>query len=240
MPLSPQEHVIHELIAAQALVIDALSDRRGDAGSAGDADDGLRDAGIPEGSASAASSPSAAPPAASLAAAAQLMDTAERALHLLVQDSRRHGLTWAQIGESLGISRQAAQRRFSAQVPAKITAPRHEVPTQAIKQALDLMTDAATGRFDRIDACASPSLRSSMQGLSWQSVFEPARTIFGDVVRRDEPTAQVIAGLYRITAREERTLRAVEAEVLMSASGALLGMHYNPVSADAADAEPTP
>jgi hypothetical protein len=43
------------------------------------------------------------------------MRLAERHVHAAVTDLRQRGLSWAQIGGALGISRQSAWERFSGE-----------------------------------------------------------------------------------------------------------------------------
>lgn len=49
-----------------------------------------------------------------IAQAAAAVDAAERKLHERVRDARANGVTWDEIGEALGVTRQSAHRRFSA------------------------------------------------------------------------------------------------------------------------------
>ena len=41
-----------------------------------------------------------------------LQDTVDKAMRQLVDDARAAGATWQQVGEALGVTRQAAQMRF--------------------------------------------------------------------------------------------------------------------------------
>ncbi|MEU4398240.1 hypothetical protein [Micromonospora orduensis] len=47
-----------------------------------------------------------------IAAAAEISAAAERLLELEVELARRHGTTWEQVGDALGVSRQSAWERF--------------------------------------------------------------------------------------------------------------------------------
>lgn len=87
----------------------------------------------------------------SLAAATHLADVAERTLHLFVTEARRDGKTWAAIGDELGISRQAVQKRFDGQVPQKVTRRLPDAPPELVELAVQLLDDAAAGRFATIE-----------------------------------------------------------------------------------------
>jgi hypothetical protein len=52
-------------------------------------------------------------PLVSLAAAGQLLRTLSDEVNLLVFNARAEGATWAEVGEALAMSRQAAHERFS-------------------------------------------------------------------------------------------------------------------------------
>lgn len=45
------------------------------------------------------------------------VDRTMRLIEANVDDARRKGCTWEQIGDALGISKQAAQQRFSVKEP---------------------------------------------------------------------------------------------------------------------------
>ena len=53
-------------------------------------------------------------------AAARATTTAERALHDAVGHARQAQIPWAIIGAALGMSRQAAQKRFSRPAPGRL------------------------------------------------------------------------------------------------------------------------
>ncbi|MEY2571639.1 MAG: hypothetical protein QOE63_1989 [Acidimicrobiaceae bacterium] len=50
-----------------------------------------------------------------LSSAARATDEAERRLRAMVDELRSRNVTWARIGEALGVSRQAAWERFSGE-----------------------------------------------------------------------------------------------------------------------------
>lgn len=48
-----------------------------------------------------------------MAAAQELLVTADRMIHAYVDEAREGGWTWEQIGDALGVTRQAAHHRFA-------------------------------------------------------------------------------------------------------------------------------
>ena len=55
-----------------------------------------------------------------VATAARDKERAETALHDAVRHAREAGIAWAIIGSALGVSRQAAQERFSHPAPGRL------------------------------------------------------------------------------------------------------------------------
>lgn len=56
--------------------------------------------------------------------AAHWLRTADRLLDHFVDQARQAGVPWAEIGTHLGVSRQAAQKRYAARVTARaVTSP---------------------------------------------------------------------------------------------------------------------
>lgn len=69
-----------------------------------------------------------------IVAAQKVVDDAKKHLHDVVQEARQRGVTWAQIGGSLGMSRQAAFKRF-AEVTNPATGERMRRTTMSITEA---------------------------------------------------------------------------------------------------------
>lgn len=162
----------------------------------------------------------------SLSAASHLVDAAERTLHQLVTDARASGMTWAAVGDSLGISRQAAQKRFGGQVPQKVTRDLPSAPPELVELAEGLLDDAVSGRFDRIEQHASAHLRKLAGAAGLARSFEPLATMYGDFVSRAEPQVQLIGTVVYVSAIEQRTVKPARAEVTLAADGTLLGLSY--------------
>lgn len=171
--------------------------------------------------------PPGAQPEQALAGASHLVDSAERALHQLVAEAREAGMSWAAIGEILGISRQAAQKRFAGHVPAKVTRDLPSVPDWALDRALTLFDAAASGRFEELEAAAGPSLLRLAESTGLAPIFAPVRTIYGDLISRGEPEAQVIGTVVRVTSPEQRTLRPTVAQLVLGPDQKLLGLTYH-------------
>jgi hypothetical protein len=78
---------------------------------------------------------------------------ADEALALAVASARKAGRTWAEIGSTLGTTRQAAFQRFGRPADPRTGAPMEPVFSHAGDQALALFGDIVAGRWAQ--ACAT-------------------------------------------------------------------------------------
>lgn len=97
--------------------------------------------------------------------AQRAVDRAKENLTSTVRDARSNGRTWAEIGEALGMSRQAAFKRFGEVTnPAtgqKIKGVRMSIDTirQTTEQVFDLI---ATGDYGSLDKLIHPDVREEL------------------------------------------------------------------------------
>lgn len=165
-----------------------------------------------------------------LAAAAHLLEVAEQSLHVLVSDARRAGLTWAAIGDILGISRQGVQRRFAGQVPERVQKSPLEVPPGLVDTTVELLDAAADWRLDVLTGRASAHLLAKTGGRL-EPAFDPVRTIFGEFKSREDVEGTLLGRLLRVTAIERRSVRDARVEVTVALDGTLHGIHYRVLDA---------
>ncbi len=76
---------------------------------------------------------------------------AEQVLKLCVQQSRDAGHTWQQIGDLLGVTRQAAFQRFGKPIDPRTGEPMDKTVhmTDAAERATEIFTDVIEGRMDK-------------------------------------------------------------------------------------------
>ncbi|MFH9979854.1 DUF3887 domain-containing protein [Streptomyces sp. NPDC017179] len=101
--------------------------------------------------ASAARSPLTAPDYLELVRRAQEIDgLAGQVLKLCVQQSRDAGHTWQEVGDLLGVTRQAAFQRFGKPIDPRTGEPMDKTVhmTDAAERALDIVTAVLEGRMD--------------------------------------------------------------------------------------------
>ncbi len=77
-------------------------------------------------------------------------DLAERVLKLCVQQCRDAGHTWQEIGDLLGVTRQAAFQRFGKPIDPRTGEPMDKTVrmTDAAERAIKIVTDVLEGRMD--------------------------------------------------------------------------------------------
>jgi hypothetical protein len=85
--------------------------------------------------------------------AAELADLAASALRLAVEEARAAGRTWQEIGDVLGVTRQAAFQRFGHPVDPRTGQPMSSaIMPGAVARATQLMIDWIEGRYDEVTA----------------------------------------------------------------------------------------
>jgi hypothetical protein len=109
----------------------------------------------------AAGSPLTAPPYLDLVRRARDVDVlAEQVLRLCVQQSRDAGHTWQEIGDLLGVTRQAAFQRFGKPIDPRTGEPMDKTVqmTDAAERAIKIITDVLDGHMDQ----ARPSFNAEV------------------------------------------------------------------------------
>ncbi|MCG7308579.1 hypothetical protein [Brachybacterium sp. ACRRE] len=175
----------------------------------------------------------------SLAAAAQLVSSADRTLHRFVAAARAEGISWAHIGSVLGISRQAAQKRFSSP-PQRVLAEAESPDPALVSRAVEVMEHAAAGEADLLDAIASPRMRRALGEAGAAPVLAGVEPVFGACLGRGRPEARVIAQVTLVSAREHRERADAMVRVSLTAEGRLLGLYYDVAEPDTLDVVPEP
>ncbi|MFE5775424.1 hypothetical protein [Brachybacterium sp. NPDC056505] len=171
----------------------------------------------------------------SLAAAAQLVASADRTLHRFVAAARAEGTSWAHIGSILGITRQAAQKRFSSP-PRRVIAEAETPDPSLVARAVEVMEHAAAGEAELLDEIASPRMRRALGEGGAAPVLAGVEPVFGACLGRGTPEARVIARVTLVTARERRERVDATVSVSLTAEGRLLGLHYDVAEPSTLDA----
>lgn len=129
-------------------------------------------------------------------AAAALKVEAEKLLASSVDDARRAGATWQEVGETLNISRQAAYQRFGQAVdPRTGKAVVKDVPASAVERARAVFVQLAAGAPEEVFADFDDRMQSAMApealGDTWASVLAAV----GALEATGEPATHRVSGL---------------------------------------------
>ncbi|MFC9245485.1 Clp protease N-terminal domain-containing protein [Streptomyces sp. NPDC057136] len=131
-------------------------------------------------------------------AADHLGEVADHLIGHFVDQARRSGASWTDIGRSMGVTRQAAQKRFVAKAPGE--APALD-PSQGFSRFTESARNVAAGAHNEAQAAHSEEVRAEhlVLGLLGQPDGLAARTIVGQGVSlkaaRDAATAALPAGV---------------------------------------------
>lgn len=114
-------------------------------------------------------------------AADHLGEVADHLIGHFVDQARRSGASWTDIGRSMGVTRQAAQKRFVAKAPGEV--PDLD-PSQGFSRFTEAARNVAAGAHNEAQAARSEEVRAEhlVLGLLGQPDALGARTIVGQGV----------------------------------------------------------
>jgi hypothetical protein len=137
--------------------------------------------------------------------AAELGDIAEQLLDHFVGEARQHGSSWAEIGERLGVSKQAAQQRFVSDRrggPFRHFGEAQQVITKAQEEAQEL-GHSRVGTEHLLLGVLGQADRPAVEAVGALGVTaDAAREQLVDALPRGESSAQFL----RFTPRARRVL----------------------------------
>jgi Protein of unknown function (DUF3887) len=119
---------------------------------------------------------SAPEPLAAVRAASELVALADRSLRLSVDAARNAGHTWQEIGDLLGVTRQAAFQRFGHPIDPRTGRPMSEaILPGAAERGTQLMIDWIEQRYDEVaahfDATVAEKLPASQLPVAWAQLI---------------------------------------------------------------------
>jgi hypothetical protein len=113
---------------------------------------------------------------------------AEEGLAMTVQQARDAGHTWAEIGERLGTSRQAAFQRFGRPADPRTGAPMEPALPDAGERALRLFGDLVSGRWAAVCATFDANVAAKLDGTRLAAAWAQVIGMVGRYERRDAPS----------------------------------------------------
>jgi hypothetical protein len=129
-----------------------------------------------------------------VAATRSLATIVEDTLHALVQQARADGHTWAEIGEVLHVSRQAAFQRFGGGRSGGAEDGRTAPVAGAADQALPVLSAFLDGRFEDVRSTFDERMRKACTVELLADVREKVREAGGEVRAIGTPAVSVRDG----------------------------------------------
>lgn len=157
-----------------------------------------------------------------IVSAVQMRTTSEHIVVAAIQEARRDGTSWQEIGDALGVTRQAAFQRYGKSIDPRTGAPMNSVPIpEATGVAVAVITDLAAGRWGDVTARFDSKMRDGLstdalsaawaqivaQAGSYEAHGETETVRAADVTITNTPLV-FEAGDYiaRVTFRDDRTI----------------------------------
>ncbi|RFA07527.1 DUF3887 domain-containing protein [Subtercola boreus] len=154
--------------------------------------------------------------------AIEMRATSEQIVVAAVRQAREDGTSWQEIGDALGVTRQAAFQRYGKSIDPRTGAPMNTTPLpEAIGLANTVIDDLAAGRWGDVAARFDPKMREGLPvdalSAAWaqivgqagsfeaQGATESARA--ADVTITNTPLAFEAGDfIARITFRDDQTI----------------------------------
>jgi hypothetical protein len=115
--------------------------------------------------------------------------SAEEELAVSVAQARQSGHTWAEIGQVLGTSRQAAFQRFGRPADPRTGQPMPPVVPGARELAAQLFGDLAAGRWAAVCAQFGPAVAARLDPSGLAAAWAQVIGMAGEFERRGAPMA---------------------------------------------------
>lgn len=125
-----------------------------------------------------------------LAAARRQLRAVEERLRHAVEAARGHGATWADIGEVLGTSRQAAFQRFGRPVDPRTGTEMEPARPGAAEHAVGLLTALAAGRWEEVRRDFDDTMTELLDADKIAAVWAQLAGALGAYERMDAPFAR--------------------------------------------------
>ncbi len=132
-----------------------------------------------------------------VAVARDALRSAEERLRQAVETARAAGETWADIGEVLGTTRQAAFQRFGRPVDPRTGQPMTAVVTDAGERAVDLLAALVQGRWEAVRRDFDDTMAGMFDADAISEVWTQLVATVGRYERMDAPFTRQI-GAYTV------------------------------------------
>lgn len=172
---------------------------------------------------------------ASLRGVAVALDASRAAdedLRRAVETAREAGETWADIGEVLGTSRQAAFQRFGRPVAPQVDGPRAaqgaELLPHAAELAVDVLVDFLNGRWDAVRERFDPTMSEAVSTGQLSGSLAAVLDSVGNYEGMDQPYARRIGDYTTVDVLLRFEAGEMIARVHFRDDGLIAGMWLRP------------
>ncbi len=152
-------------------------------------------------------------------------------LHALVQQARVEGHTWAEIGELLHVTRQAAFHRFgTAGAPEMIDATDIPPLADAERRALQLARDFLADRIDEVRGEFSERMRERESPALLRSTRAQITRNYGAVLEIGKPSVTSRPGFTVVDVPLACEAGDLRGQITFDIAGQVAGLFFLPVS----------
>jgi Protein of unknown function (DUF3887) len=122
-----------------------------------------------------------------ISVAQSIVRGAEEGLAMAVRQARDAGHTWAEVGQRLGTSRQAAFQRFGRPADPRTGLPMEPAAPGTGDRALELLDDLVGGQWAAVCARFSPAVAAKLDADGLAAAWAQVIGLVGAYERRDGP-----------------------------------------------------
>lgn len=128
--------------------------------------------------------------AGTVAQSAALRAVTERVVVAAVDQARARGISWQEIGDALGVTRQAAFQKYGKPIDPRTGDLMNTTPLPAAPAlAAETITALAAGRWDAVRARFDPTMTDGLPAEALAAAWTQIIGLVGGYVGHDEPSA---------------------------------------------------
>ncbi len=167
----------------------------------------------------------AADPVAAVRAASELVALADQGLRLSVHAARQSGHTWQQVGDLLGVTRQAAFQRFGQPIDPRTGRPMSEtILPGAAERATQLMIDWIEQRYDQVAADFDPTMAEKLPASRLPAAWAQLVGMVGGYQGMGAPAARAAGDLTIVDIPMTFEASQMKGRVVYDADGKVAGL----------------
>ena len=167
---------------------------------------------------------------AAVASALQGAQDAEAILEIAVHTARDAGCTWQQIGDVMGITRQAAFQRFGRPKDPRTGREMKRPDPQAAKRAMSILTAFLAGDWTTVGAAFTAQMRVEMPPERMGEALAQVVGAFGEVERLGRPAVHQRGDITVVDVPVEFEAGSLKGRISFDSDGAVAGLFLvNPV-----------